>query len=115
MNGRLIGDTALKVSEDIRQLKRQQAFILAEENRQQAQEKLAKANRLKAEYTQNKQPANKIIEPEEEVKEEVKEVPPDESQASDEQNDEKTTADKLREMISDWEKNKTEKAKQALE
>ncbi|HIF50150.1 MAG TPA: hypothetical protein EYQ42_01205, partial [Thiotrichaceae bacterium] len=46
-NGRLIDDTAVEVSGEVRQRMRQQAFVLAEEDRQKAQEKMTKAQELK--------------------------------------------------------------------
>lgn len=117
-NGRLIDDTGVKVSEEIRQRMRRQAFILAEEDRQKAQEKMAKANELKARYKKDIKPADKVSENEEVESSLV----PDESQTLPEQPDDKAkkseeemSVDKLRKIISEWEKAQTEKAKQSLE
>lgn len=118
--GRLIDDTAIVVADDVRQRMRQEAFILAEEDRQKAQEKIATARKLKQKY--------KKAEPEKldefdslDIEDEDDSITdtffPDEAQ--DGEQDEDTTSDQkseeLRVMIEEWEKSQTERAKQALE
>ena len=46
-NGRLIDDSSVSVSDEVRQSMRQQAFILSEEDRKKDKEKIAKSQELK--------------------------------------------------------------------
>jgi hypothetical protein len=116
--GRLVDDTAIEVDDDVRHSMRQQAFMEAEEDRQIAKEKIAKAQELKNKY--------KKVEPEKTVPviEDTDDSVMDEDFFSEETieadqdddsiiNEEKM--DNLRQIIADWEKAQTESAKQAIE
>ncbi len=119
-NGRLIDDTAVAVSNEVRQRMRQQAFILAEEDRQAAKEKIAKAEELKQKY--------KSSESEESIREDVDKKEsaielitdalfPDKDQDEIQETDSKPdkSMEELKAMIAEWEKAQTESAKQAIE
>jgi len=119
--GRLIDDTAVEVSDEVRQHLRQQAFILAEDDRQKAQEKIAKAQELKQKFKnraseKSEQSEAEILEEEDLDVESITatlfpEKPEDEEQEKIEDKD----IDELRAMIEAWEKSQTESAKRALE
>ncbi len=122
--GRLIDDTAVEVSDEIRQRMRQEAFILVEEDRQKAQEKIAKAQEMKNKFKKKK--SDDIEESgrnEEEEKASAVELITDallpEKDQEEKKNDKDGITDKsldeLRAMIVEWEKAQTENAKQALE
>ena len=113
-NGRLIDDTAVEVSDDVRVKMRQQAFILAEEDRQKAHEKLEKANELKAKY--KPEPETKkttIVEEENIISDDFEDYEQRQIESDAEQED--IDVDKLRELISEWEKEQTESARKSLE
>jgi hypothetical protein len=118
-NGRLIDDTAIDVDEEVREQLRQRAFVLVEEDRQQAKEKIIRSQELKQKYVKEK--PKKAKNAREEIVSE--EEPPielvlDEAALEDDQNEESSaedTVNELRQMISDWEKTQTENAKKALE
>jgi hypothetical protein len=120
--GRLIDDTAVEVSDEVRQRMRQEAFILAEEDRQKAKEKIAKAEKLKEKYKNtkpNKMERTSINEREE--KDSVVELltdvlfPEDIQEVQKDNNIKDKSVDELRAIIQDWENSQTESAKQALE
>ena len=117
--GRLIDDTAVKVSDDVRQRLRRQAFVLAEEDYQKAQEKMAKAQELKQKYKKAK-PGKTRIDDTDKQDSDIEFVAeplfPEENQAEDEEKDNPAdkSLDELRAMIADWERQQTESAKQAL-
>lgn len=118
-SGRLIDDTAVDVSDDIRQQMRQQAFIIAEEDRLKASEKIAKAKELKQKY--------EISAPDQTSLEKSDDLEIDDSEFTeevilgaqveeeDQDNVDEKNLEDLRKLISDWEKSQTESAKKALE
>ena len=117
-NGRLIDDTAVQVSDEVRQRMRQQAFILAEEERQAASEKIARAKELKAKFEKDKTATDEIIEEIILVEDSEQE---DESTFENITDDvigtikpEELSADQLREIINKWELLQAESAKQVL-
>ncbi len=122
-NGRLIDDTAVDVSDEVRQRMRQQAFILVEEDRQKAKEKIAKAQELKQKYKKakpdkSKQSSQDDIDEMDSTDELVTEALfPEENQDDEQEKDSiaDKSIDELRAMITNWEKSQTESAKQALE
>ena len=122
-NGRLIDDTAVEVSDGARQRMRQQAFILVEEDRQKAKEKIAKAQELKQKYKKaepdkSRESSHDDIEEMDSVDELITEALFSEENQGDEQEKDSIadkSIDELRAMITDWEKSQTESAKQALE
>lgn len=115
-NGRLIDDTNVKVSEEVRQRMRQKAFILVEEDKQRAKEKITKARQLKQKYEQEKpkkteqENLEELIESEKEI---IDEIEP--SQLEKQDSDKEPALDALRQLIDQWEKNQTESAKKILE
>ena len=113
--GRLIDDTAIEVTDEIRQRMRQEAFIMAEEDRQKAQEKMAKANELKAKYKEEPDKTKEIITEEEESLNPDASAEHDEQQDQDDTQKEEVDVEKLRAIISEWEKSQTESAKKTLE
>ncbi len=116
-NGRLIDDTGVRVSDDVRQLMRQQAFIMAEDNKQQAQEKLTKANELKSKYVQEEpEEATREIEDINALPEETEILDKTEEDKTDKKiKEEEKKLEELRELITEWEKAQTEKAKETLQ
>ncbi|MBL1141968.1 MAG: hypothetical protein HND53_08065 [Proteobacteria bacterium] len=121
-NGRLIDDTAVEVDEEIRQRMRQEAFVLGEEDRQKAKEKMAKAQEMKQQFKKksadtDEELDNENINQRESVVELITDAlfPDDKTE---ENKDEEATGkdmDELRAIIADWEAAQTESAKQALE
>lgn len=119
-NGRLIDDTAVSVSDEVRQRMRQEAFILAEEDRQRAKEKIAKAKELKKKLArENNEEVDEIDDARN--REDTIELLTDalfpEEKREEEQKDENIankSLEELRSIISDWEESRTESAKQAL-
>lgn len=123
-NGRLIDDTAVEVTDDVRLGIRQQAFILAEEDRQKAQEKIAKSEELKQKYRKTEldeleQSSDDGLTEEDSTAELITDGQFSDDYMGDDQEKDSSIADKtldeLREMIIDWEKSQTESAKKALE
>jgi hypothetical protein len=119
-SGRLIDDTAVEVSDEIRQRMRQQAFVLAEEDRQEAKEKIAKAQKLKQKYDVEKPKQTDTAELDDDSKVDAvidDELVIDDSSVGEEEDKSfvEKSVDELREMIADWEKSQTESAKEALE
>ncbi len=119
-NGRLIDDTAIDVSDEVRQRMRQQAFILVEEDRQRAKEKIAKAQEMKQKYEKAEPKESRrgdIDEMDSEDELATEDFFPEENQEDEQEKDSITdkNADELRKMITEWEKSQTESAKQALE
>jgi hypothetical protein len=120
-NGRLIDDTAIEVDDEVRESMRQQAFVLVEEDRQKARDKIAKSLELKQNFVKEK--AVKIEEPDLDDMEQEPPVPElvadetalDESFGDDQNSDVEKTTDELRKLIEAWDKAKTENAKKALE
>ena len=120
-NGRLIDDTAIDVDEQVRQQLRQKAFVLVEEDQQEAKDKLAKSLELKQKFVEEK--SEKSEKSEIEDIEAVLEVPSDEEffvgeeTIDDQDKDDNTenTADDLRKLITEWENAQTENAKKALQ
>ena len=117
-NGRLIDDTDIDVDDEVRKQLRQKAFILVEEDKQEAKEKIAKSLELKQKYVKEeprKPDKTKAVDFEEIPSVILTEDEPviDEVAANDQE--EVSVEDELRKLISDWDKAKTEDAKKALE
>lgn len=117
-NGRLIDDTGVEVSDEVRQRLRQEAFIMAEEDRQKAKEKIAKANKLKEKFAKTEQQQEEVtpdIEEESNDKlltdslfpEEIVEEPDNDENIED--------IEELKRIIADWEASQSESARKALE
>ena len=115
-NGRLIDDTAIEVDDEVRQQLRRRAFVLVEEDQQQAKDKLAKSLELKQKFVKDKPKKT-------ELKGALERAPSDEALIVDEDSIEgqeedvstENTDDAMRQLIADWEKVQTENAKKALE
>ncbi len=114
--GQIIDDTAIKISDEQRNLLRQRAYLKVEEDRTAAAQKALEAEKLKAAFAI--EPDEKItmeqqIDTSEEVVEEVaSEV--DETTESKEDADEQT-AEEMRAKIEDWENKRTDEAKKLLD
>lgn len=117
-NGRLIDDTGIAVDDDVRQQLRQKAFILAEEDKQEAKKKIAKSLELKQKYVKEdpKKAEKDRIEDLEELPAAIlpEEEPVVDEVADSDQAKESSVEDELRKLIADWEKAETESAKKAL-
>jgi biopolymer transport protein ExbD len=119
--GRLIDDTAVEVSDELRQRMRQQAFVLAEEDRQKANEKMVKAQELKQIYKKSGEDESKPARLESSEEKDLGEKAisealfPEENKQEEQDDISEKSLDELRAMILDWEASQTESAKQALE
>ena len=118
-NGRLIDDTGIAVSETVRKKLREDAFIIAEQDRQKVLEKMAKAEQIKnSQNSPDLEQSDNDDEPQTEPDEnEVLELLTDALFPEEEQNtvEETKSYDELRQIISDWEAAQSESARQALE
>ena len=116
-NGRLIDDTAIDVSDEVRQRLRQEAFIIAEEDRQKAMEKIAKANEMKEKFRDEESEEEKPIDKNENEESSLELLA--DTLFSEEEKEEESESDKnldeLRKIIADWEASQTESARKALE
>ena len=116
-NGRLVDDTGIEVSDEVRQRLREDAFILAEEDRQKVKEKIAKAKEMEERIEKSTLKNEEVVEetvdeknvlelitdslfPEEENKEETEDI---------------QDIDELKKIIADWEASQSEDARKALE
>lgn len=120
-NGHLIDDTAIEVSEDVREHMRQQAFVLVEEDRQRASDKITKSEELKQKFAKEKpdiEPNQDEMDQVPTIIEPVAEEPSLDISLDDDQNnksDVEKTSEELRKMIEVWENTQTENAKKVLE
>ena len=122
-NGRLVDDTAVEVDDDVRERMRQQAFILVEEDRQKASEKMVKSQELKQKFVKEKpskteQATRETMEQEpsrEELAAEASIIEEHLDNEDENQDNSENKLDELRAMIEEWEKAQTESAKKALE
>jgi hypothetical protein len=117
-NGRLIDDTAIEVSDDIRRRMRQEAFLLVEKDQQKAKERMAKAEERNRNLKKNS--SDDLVEEIDDDSEEDSslELLTDSFFQKEEEKDESLSGkdmDELRSIISDWESSQTERAKQVLE
>ncbi len=122
-NGRLIDDTAIEVDDEVRNQLRQQAFVLVEQDREDARKKNAKALELKQKYVketpkQSDELKTRVIEEEplDPILDNRAEATAKQDEAEEENEDSAKTnlEDELRAMIADWEKSQTESAKKSL-
>ena len=121
--GRVIDDTSIEVSDNERELLRQRAFIKAEEDREGAREKLAKANKIKAEFDKKSEEASAQEQPGEAMDEETEISLPDliedeetpESKDTPKSKDTGTVLEEMRALIGEWEKEQTRSARNLLE
>ncbi len=122
-NGRLIDDTAVEVSDEVRQRMRQKAFIIAEEDHQKAKEKIAKSRKLKQKFGETQSKEDQALETED-----VSDDEPVPELVSIEQNNDEDEIEKemgsefpdksleeLKKLITDWEASQAESAKQTIE
>ena len=117
--GHLIDDTAVEVSDEIRDQMRVRAFVMVEEDKLLAKEKMLKAKELEAKFKQDK-PEQTISDAEQlrelELLQKENALVEDTLEQDDEaQSEEELLPDQLRDLISKWEKSQTESAKQVLE
>ncbi len=120
-NGRLIDDTAIEVDDDVRHQLRQQAFVLVEQDREDARKKNAKALELKQKYVKEKPKQSDESRQRESEQESLDQMLEDEAIATQDEAEEETEdssnkklEDELRAMIADWEKSQTDIAKKRL-
>ena len=117
--GQIIDDTAIKISDELRDLLRQRAFLKIEEDRTTAAQKMQEAEELKAalaigsdEKTAVEQQINAI----EEVIDEADEVSTEVDGTSESKKDtDELTAEEMRAKIKDWESKRTDEAKKLLD
>jgi lipopolysaccharide export LptBFGC system permease protein LptF len=116
-NGRLIDDTGIEVSDEVRQRLREEAFIQAEKDRQKAEEKIAKANELKQKQKKNdielEDPEVEELDEQDTVKLLTDTLFPEDEE--EEQQDSIQDFDELRKIIADWEAAQSENAREALQ
>jgi hypothetical protein len=116
-NGRLIDDTGIEVSDEVRQRLREEAFIQAEKDRQKAEEKIAKANELKQKQKKNdielEAPEVEELDEQDTVKLLTDTLFPEDEE--EEQQDSIQDFDELRKIIADWEAAQSENAREALQ
>lgn len=116
-NGRLIDDTGIEVSDEVRQQMREEAFTLSEIDRQKVKEKIAKANELKQKQQKNSKeseiPEVEEIDEQDTVKLLTDSLFPEDKK--EEQQDSVQDFDELRKIIADWEASQSESARKALE
>lgn len=118
-NGRLIDDTAVQVSDGVRQRLRQEALVLVEEDYQKAREKMVKAQGLKQKFEKEEskkpeQTSQDSLDEESLIADsELDELMPDDVDDKDKSITDKSL-DELREMIADWEKSQSEDAKESI-
>ena len=116
-NGRLIDDTAIDVSDEVRQRMRKEAFILVEKDRQRVEEKMAKAEEMKKKKLKDKT-ADDEVELDNEDESSALELITDALFPKEEKQEEQVEVqdvDALRKIIADWEASQTESARKALE
>ena len=118
-NGRLIDDTAIDVSDEVRQRMRKEAFILVEKDRQRVEEKMAKAEEMKKKKLKDKTTGDEFEESnEDEDESSALELITDAlfpKEKKQEEQDEVQDVEALRKIIADWEASQTENARKALE
>lgn len=120
--GRLIDDTAVEVSDDVRQRMRQEAFLLVEEDRQKAKAKMAKAQEMKDKLKQTESDSDEEFSRDEEEGSDIELITeslfPEEDKEDDQDNQEgiaEKSLDELKAMIAEWERSQTEDARKAIE
>ena len=109
-NGEIIDDTMQEVSEEQRDLLRQQAFIRAEEDKQAAREELLDAKRLKAALDQKQKSRGSI---DEGIIEDTPEPEPESDQQVQPAEDE--TLEQMQDLIRRWEELQTENARKLID
>ena len=110
-NGKIIDDTSIEISDVQRESLRQNALLQAEEDKQKAIKAIREAEEMKAEMNITNREQAPFLE-----EEKPEEPPADEQQSEeDKEKQEKLTEEKMRAVISGWEKQKTEDAKEKAE
>ncbi len=120
-DGRLIDDTAIEVDDDVRDQLRQQAFVLVEQDRENAKLKNARALELKQKYVKEKPKQSDELKQRQSEQESQDQMLEDEVIAGQDNAEEdkkdsgnKELEDELRAMIADWEKSQSDVAKKRL-
>ena len=117
--GQIIDDTAIKISDEQRNLLRQRAYLKVEEDRTAAAQKALEAEKLKAAFAI--EPDEKITmeqqgDTSEEVVEEADKVATEVDEATESKEDaDEQTAEEMRAKIEDWENKLTDEAKKLLD
>lgn len=116
-NGRLIDDTQIEVTDEVRQRLREDAFLRAEEDRQKAKEKIAKAKekeeRLEKKASETEEVSDEIVEKQDPIELITDTLFPKEEKKEESENIQ--DIDELKKIIADWEASQSENARKALE
>lgn len=110
--GRIVDDTNIRVSDDDRESLRLEALIKVEKNREMARQKMLESEQIKSKLDKATEGENLVNESE------VTEAPANESESTVAGSDEQPlpegdlTEDRMRKLLSEWEKQLTEKAKE---
>ena len=109
--GKIIDDTGINLPDREQEKLRQQAFLQAEADKDRAREKLLHAKKLQAALDQKQMMEEKAREDDEE--EQFVDLIPEQEDVSEESTPETEgpTTEDMRELISEWEKIRTQKAK----
>jgi ABC-type methionine transport system ATPase subunit len=118
--GQIIDDTAIKISDEQRDILRQRAFIKVEDDRTIATQKALEAEKLKAALTiesdEKTTMEQQVVDTPEEVVEEADIVAAEVDETTESKKDaEELTAEEMRAKIKDWENERTEEAKKLLD
>ena len=128
-NGKVIDDTSIKVSDDIRVILRQRAYMSVEEDQSTAVQKAMNAEKFKSEFESNQtdistnvqlqetpgETGKFIDETTEEPVEVVEPALEVEENTVTEQGDVEVTEEEMRTRIQEWENKRTEEARTLLE
>jgi len=117
--GQIIDDTAIKISDELRDLLRQRAFLKIEEDRTTAVQKIQEAEKLKAALAigpdEKTGVEQQIITTEEDINE-TDEISTEADGTTESKNDDyELTAEEMRAKIKDWESKRTDEAKKLLD
>ena len=116
-NGQVIDDTSINISDEERKFLRQQAFIKVEEDKEEAEKKVMKAEQLKAALDDETQGINEddpVLDLLDEIEAEA-DMPEEPVLSDDQQALDDKTAEELRAKITEWETTRTQEAKKLLE
>lgn len=128
-NGKVVDDTSIKVSDDVREMLRQRAYMKVEKDQSTAMQKASEAEKFKSEFTGNQNDVSKNIQKQEATgkteilledttEEPVNIVEPatdvKENEVS-EQAAEEVTEEQMRARIQEWEDKRTDEARKLLE
>ena len=128
-NGKVIDDTSIKVSDDVREILRQRAYMSVEENQSTALQKAKIAEKLKSGFESNQKNISTNVQQQEAsgkteiLMDDTAEQPVEiaEPATDDEENmvtetgENEVTEEQMRARIQEWENQRTEEARKLLE